>query len=352
MTANLDGITVLDLSSVGPGARCTALLADLGADVVKVRRPAGGGGIEPPWFAYGAGRGTRSVELDLKSEHGREHFLDLAAVADVVVESFRPGVADRLGIGYKAVTDVNPRIVYAALTGYGQDGPYAQWAGHDLDYLAVGGFLATQGRRADGAPAIPGATVADSAGGGMHAVIAILAALLSREKTDEGQYLDVAATDGVLSLMSLQIDEFLATGAAPAADTTLLTGKYACYDVYRTRDDRHVAVGAIEPHFFANLCALLELEDLAPLQYEDARQDEVRAALAQRFATRDRDEWVTMLAGADTCVAPVLSIAEVTADAHLRERGTFVRFTHPEHGTVEQVAPVIAGARRTPRRYG
>src|SRR3712207_4920679 len=170
MTANLDGITVLDLSSVGPGSRCTAILADLGADVVKIKGPivassAGraGGGIEPPWFAYGAGRGTRSVELDLKSEHGREHFLDLATVADVIVESYRPGVADRLGIGYKSIADVNPRIVYAALTGYGQNGPYAQWAGHDLDYLALGGFLGTQGRRADGAPAIPGATVADSA---------------------------------------------------------------------------------------------------------------------------------------------------------------------------------------------
>ena len=347
MTGNLDGITVLDLSSVGPGSRCRALLADLGADVVKIKRPQGA--IEPPWFAYGAGRGTRSVELDLKSDHGREHFFDLVAVADVVIESYRPGVADRLGVGYAALSDVNRRLVYAALTGYGQDGPYAQWAGHDLNYLAVAGFLATQGRRADGAPAIPGATVADSAGGGMHAVMAILVALVHRERTGEGQYLDVSATDGVLSLMSLQIDEYLATGNAPAPATTLLTGKYACYDTYRTRDDRFVAVGAIEARFFANLCRLLDVEEWAQHQYDDARQDELREVLGQRFASRDRDDWVAQLAGADTCVAPVLAVDEVPRDPHLRARGSFVTFTHPEHGAVEQVAPVIAGARKDRR---
>ena len=350
MTGNLDGITVLDLSAVGPGSRCAALLADLGADVVKVKRPSGG--IEPPWFSYGAGRGTRTVTLDLKSEQGRADLFALVGVSDVVVESYRPGVADRLGVGYKALQAFNSRLIYAALTGYGQDGPYAQWAGHDIDYLAVGGFLATQGRRSDGAPAIPGATVADSAGGGMHAAIAILAALVQRGQTGAGQYLDVSATDGVLSLMSLQIDEYLATGVAPEPDSTLLTGKYACYDVYRARDDRFVAVGAIEPHFFANLCRALDVEEWAVHQYRDERQDELREVLGQRFAARDRDEWVAELAAADTCVAPVLSIAEVTRDAHLRARGSFISFAHPEHGAVEQVAPVIAGAQQPGRSEG
>ena len=341
----LSGVTVLDLSTVGPGSRCSAMLADLGADVVKVARPQGRGGIEPPWFSYGAGRGTRTIRLDLKEPAGVDAFLALSADADVVVESYRPGVAQRLGIGYAAVSGRNPRIVYAALTGYGQDGPASQWAGHDLNYLAMGGFLATQGHRADGGPAMPGATVADSAGGGMHAVIAILAALLRRESTGEGQFLDVAATEGVLSLMSLHIDEYLATGNEPAAGSTLLTGRYACYDVYAARDGRWVAVGAIEQEFFANLCRALGLDQLAPAQYDDARQDEIRQALRRAFARRNRDEWVATLADADTCVTPVNSISEVTRDPHLRARGAFTTVRHAERGDVEQVAPTLAGAR-------
>ena len=344
--AQLEGVTVLDLSTVGPGSRCTAMLADLGAAVIKVGRPPGRGGIDPPWFSYGAGRGTRTVRLDLKADDGREAFLRLAASADVIVESYRPGVADRLGIGYADVEKVNERIVYAALTGYGQDGPYALWAGHDINYLAVGGFLATQGRRADGGPALPGATVADSAGGGMHAVIAILAALLRRTETGTGQFLDVSATEGVLSLMSLHIDECLATGNEPAAGSTLLTGRYACYDIYEAADGKWLAVGAIEAQFFANLCRALGCDEWAVHQYADDRQDEIRAALAAAFKGRTRDEWVHELAGADTCVAPVQSIAEVTADPHLRVRGAFSRVRHSDHGEVEQVGPVIAGSTR------
>lgn len=342
----LDGITVVDLSTVGPGSRCTAMLADLGADIVKVVRPAGTGGIEPAWFTYGAGRGTRLVRLDLKSDEGRAGFFDLAAGADVVVDSYRPGVAARLGIGYQRVAARNPQIVYASLTGYGQDGPYAQWAGHDINYLAVGGFLATQGRRLDGGPAIPGATVADSAGGGMQAAVAILAALLKRVETGQGQYLDVSATEGVLSLMSLHIDEYLATGTEPTAGSTLLTGRYACYDVYRAHDGRWLAVGAIEAQFFANLCTALDCPEWIPHQYDDDRQDEIRGALTAAFAQRDRDDWVGVLAGENTCVSPVLSIAEVTSDVHLTARDAFCTVVHADHGQIRQVAPVIAGAVR------
>ena len=351
MVTQLDGVTVIDLSTVGPGSRCTAMLADLGADVVKVGRPVGRGGIDPPWFSYGAGRGTRTVRLDLKADEGRDAFLQLAATADVIVESYRPGVADRLGIGYSDVAKVNERVVYAALTGFGQDGPYAMWAGHDINYLAVGGFLATQGRRADGGPALPGATVADSAGGGMHAVIAILAALVRRTVTGAGQFLDVAATEGVLSLMSLHIDECLATGNEPTAGSALLTGKYACYEVYEAADGKWLSVGAIESQFFANLCRELECEEWAAHQYADDRQDEIRAALADAFRRHPRDEWVRRLAGADTCVAPVHSIAEVAADPHLRARGAFSVVRHADHGEVEQVGPVIAGSTRQLEPY-
>jgi alpha-methylacyl-CoA racemase len=328
----LHGVTVLDLSSVGPASRCTWLLADLGADIVKVVAPPSAGRIDPPFHSYGAGRGTRRVEIDLKTDS--EVFLDLAAAADVVVESYRPGVADRLGIGYGAVCERNPRIVYAAVTGYGQSGPSANWAGHDLNYLAVGGYLACQGN------ALPGATVADSAGGGMHAAISILAALLRRERTGEGAYLDVSTTNGVLFLMALQIDQFLATGEEAALGTTLLTGRYACYDVYPCRDGKWLSVGAIEGVFFHNLCRALECEQYSAHQFDDKMQDEIRATFRNAFASRDRDDWVTELAPQDTCVAPILAVSEVP------ERFTHLirEATHPEHGSFRQLGPLVAGS--------
>jgi alpha-methylacyl-CoA racemase len=294
----LEGITVLDLSSVGPGPRCTWLLADLGADVVKIVAPASAGRIEPAAYAYGGGRGTRRVEIDLRTEP--EAFLDLVPTAQVVVESFRPGVADRLGIGYEAVTARNAKIVYAAITGYGQSGERAQWAGHDLNYCGVGGLIAQQKN------ALPGATVADSAGGGMQAAISILAALVK----GDGAYLDVSTTNGVLFLTALAIDEHLATGGR----STLLTGGNACYAVYGCSDGRFVTVAAIEAKFFANLCEALGVGELARYQYEPEHQDALRTALHDRFLEKTRDEWVALLAPQDTCVAPVLSIEEVAAD--------------------------------------
>src|SRR5207302_1354649 len=198
-------------------------------------------------------------------------------------------------IGFDVVRDVQPLIVYASLSGYGQDGPYEQWAGHDINYLAVGGFLGTQGRRADGGPAMPGATIADGAGGGLHAALSICAALFHRERTGEGAYLDVSTTEGVLHLMALFVDEFLATGRETGPGTSLLTGKYACYDVYECADGRWISVGAIEPQFFANLCRALGCEDLEPSQMDDARQDEIRSAFREAFRRKARDEWVAEL---------------------------------------------------------
>jgi alpha-methylacyl-CoA racemase len=344
VTGPLNAITVLDHSTVGPASRCTQILADLGAQVVKIGA-VGAGRIEPPFYAYGAGRGTRRVRIDLKAAEGKDLFLRLVASSQVVVESFRPGVADRLGVGYEDCRRVNERIVYAAVSGYGADGPYARWAGHDLNYLGVGGFLATQGRRADGGPAMPGATVADSAGGGMQAAISILAGLVRASQT-EGAFLDVSTVEGVLWLTSLALDEHLATGADVAPGSSLLTGGYACYDVYECGDGKWLTVAAIEPQFFANLCRALECEDLAPMQMDPKRQELIRATFRAAFGRRKRDEWIDELAGADTCVAPVLDVAEVSADPHLGARGAFGDATHSEHGTFRQVAPVVAGAGR------
>lgn len=347
-TALLDGITVLDLASVGPAARASRWLGDYGAAVVKVgpvptRR---GVQIAPPFHAYSAHRGVKRVLLDLKCDAGREAFLRLADDADVVIESFRPGVVARLGIGYDAVRERNPRVVYCSTSGYGQDGPRAQWAGHDLDYLAVGGYLHTSGRGQGGKPVVPGATVADSAGGGLHAVASILAALVSRATTGEGSYLDVAAADGVLALMALQVDEHLATGSEPQPGGSLLTGRYACYDTYQASDGGWLAVAAIEPKFWANLCRLLGVEKWVEHQTDDDVQDQVRADVAAAFATRPRDEWVATLAPADTCVAPVLSVSEAARDEAFAARGAFVAAKHPVHGDFRQVAPLLAGATR------
>jgi alpha-methylacyl-CoA racemase len=340
----LEGVTVLDLSTVGPAARASRWLADYGARVMKVAAPAGLQ-IEPPFHAYSAQRGIERVSLDLKAPEGREELLRMATTADVLIESFRPGVGDRLGIGYDAVTGRNPRVVYCSTTGYGQDGPRAQWAGHDLNYLGVGGFLDCSGRGPDGRPPIPGATVADSAGGGMHAVIAILAALVRRASTGEGVYLDVSAADGVLALMALQVDEYLATGAVPGPASGMLTGRYACYGIYRCGDGKWVTVAAIDPRFWANLCRALGLERWADRQTDDGVQDEVRADLDRAFGTRPRDEWVAELGPADTCVAPVLSVPELVDDPQYLARGAFVDAALPEHGTFRQVGCVLAGTR-------
>jgi alpha-methylacyl-CoA racemase len=339
----LDGITVLDLSSVGPASRCTRILADYGATVVKVGPVPSAGAVQiaPPFFAYSGLRGMRRVLVDLKNEHGRRAFLALAARADVVVESFRPGVVDRLGVGYRDVRAANPSVVYCSTTGYGQTGPHAAWAGHDIDYLAVGGFLSTAEPRGDGGPPIPGATVADAAAGGMHAALAITAALATRG--ERGAYLDVSVADGVLWLMSLAVDEHLATGVDVGPGHDILTGRYACYGTYRAGDGRWLAVGAIEPKFFANLCRALGCGQWVDRQLDDGVQDEIRADFAAAFATRSRDEWVGELAGSDTCVAPVLSVAEVPLDPQYAHRGAFGDAVGADGRTFRQVAPVLAG---------
>lgn len=346
--AALEGVSVLDFSTVGPGSRCSRILADYGARVVKVGAPPRKRGVQvqPAFWAYSAGRGMQQVRIDLKAPEGKRAFLALAAQADVIIESYRPGVADRLGVGFEAVRGRNPRIIYCATSGYGQTGPASQWAGHDINYLAVGGYLHTTGRRADGGPPTPGATIADSAAGGMHAALAIFAALLRRERTGVGEYLDVSVVEGVLSLMSLYIDQHLATGASPGPGHDVLTGRYACYDSYRARDGKWVAVGAIEPHFYANLCKALGCEQWLEHQLDDELQDRIRADFATAFAARDRDTWVAELAPADTCVAPVYDIAELVGDPHLRAREAFCQAQHPEQGSFSQLAPVLAGMAR------
>ncbi len=341
----LCGVRVLDLATVGPAARASRILSDYGADVVKVGAVPRSGAVQitPPHYAYSGNRGMRRMAVDLKSDGGRSAFLRLADSADVVIESFRPGVAARLGIGPGDLLSRNPRLVYCSTSGFGQDGPRRNWAGHDLNYLAVAGFLDCSGRTGDGRPALPGATVADIAAGGMQAAMAVMAALLERGRTGTGQHLDVSIADGVLAMMSLYADEYLATGTEPGPGHYILTGRYACYDVYTCADGRHLSVAAIEPAFWANLCRALGLDGWIDHQLDDEVQDRVRADVADALAARPRDEWVDLLGPGDCCVAPVNTVAEAVVDEQFVARGLVVDAVHPEAGVFRQVAAVWAG---------
>jgi alpha-methylacyl-CoA racemase len=299
--------------------------------------------IVPPYYAYSGNRGMRRALFDLKSDDGRAAFLRLAGTADVVIESFRPGVVDRLGIGYDALRAVNEQVILCSTSGYGQTGPRRDWAGHDVNYLAAGGFLDCSGRRGDGRPALPGATVADIAAGGMQAAMAVMAALLRRHHTGVGEHLDVSIADGVVAMMSLYVDEYLATGVEPGPGHYILTGRYACYDLYECSDGRFVSVGAIEPQFWKNLCRLLGLEQYAGAQTDDDAQEEVRAALAAAFRTRTRDEWVDELGPADTCVAAVQTVAEAVEDPQVVSRGLIADARATDAGAFRQTAPIWAG---------
>ncbi len=341
----LAGVRILDLASVGPAARASSILADYGADIVKVApvpRDAARQ-VVPHHHAYSGQRRTRRVQIDLKADAGRDVFLDLVDSADVVIESFRPGVLERLDLGWDTLSARRPGIILCSTSGHGQTGPRAHDAGHDIDYQALAGGLAASERAPGDKPGLPGATFADSAGGGMHAVIAIMAALLRRHTTGTGEHLDVSITDGVLNLTSLMIDEHLATGAVPGPGHDVLSGRYACYGTYRCEDGRWVAVGAIETKFFAELCRVLGCPDRAADQYDDGAQPELRVAIAEAFATRTRTEWLAVFDGVDACVAPVYTIDEVTHDHQLVDRGVVVEAHHPVHGRFRQLGPVLAG---------
>jgi alpha-methylacyl-CoA racemase len=355
MSSALDGIRVVDLTNVGPGAHCTRILADLGAEVVRIvearavikkrdRRQ-----WKAPTWAYGMRRNTRPLGLDLKSERGLEVFYKLLEKADVLMVGLRPSAAERLGVHYDAVRKANPRVIYCSLTGYGADGPYRDLAGHDINYQSIGGTVGMTGL-AGGPPTIPGATAADSAGGGMQAAIGILAAVIARQGSGKGQLIDVAATDGIVNMVSLAIDEYLCTGEEPKRGETLLTGRYPWYNIYQTRDGKYISVGAIEAQFYANLCRLLDLEDLIPHQYAEGEKKEgIFARFREAFRTRTRDEWVSLLMEADTCTAPVYSISELVSDPNLLHRKMIVEVDHPQQGAMKQ-AGIMVKLSATPGR--
>ena len=354
----LDGIRVLDLTRLAPGPYCTMVLADLGADVLRIEEPGpptgrrseqGAGrtidfdalGFLPPESPYNPlHRGKRSIGLNLKSSEGRRVFLRLVQSADVLVEEFRPGVADRLGIGFASLRELNERLIYCAITGYGQDGPYAQRPGHDINYLATAGLLAAMGP-ADGPPAIPLNLVADYAGGALHAVIGILAALMARQRTGRGQLIDISMTEAVMSLLGPALGYHLATGHVPHRGAEALDGGAPFYGVYQTRDGGWLSVGAVEPWFFANLCRALGRDELIEHQFDRSRWPEMRRQLADTFASRSRDEWLAVLDGCEACVAPVLGYGELRTHPQHRARGVFQEMPGDHAPSATQVAPAI-----------
>ena len=358
----LDGIRVLDLSRLAPGPYCSMLLADMGAEVIMVEeagRPHGRRaadaqpGADPNeerrrYSSYALGRGKRSIGLNLKDERARAIFHRLAEGADVVLEGFRPGVVERLGVDWGTLRALNPRLVYCSLSGFGQTGPYAEHVGHDVNYIAAAGALGMIGdREAGGRPAIPANIIADFAGGGLMAAFGIACALQARERTGEGQYVDAAMTDGVLSLITSALAGFEGAGADMRPGRHQLNGGAPYYGAYETADGRWFSVGAMEPYFFANLCEALGCGEFAGDQAagDEARMREMREAFAAAFKTRSADEWHRILNETDVCAKPVLSLGEALEDPHHRARGMVVEVPTPEGGTMRQagVAPKLGG---------
>jgi alpha-methylacyl-CoA racemase len=318
MTA-LQGVRVVELAGLAPGPFGCMILADLGADVVRVDRPGG------PLLPDGPlDRGRRTVTLDLKSEAGRAELLRLVEQADVLVEGYRPGVAERLGFGPAECRRINPGLVYARMTGWGQDGPLAERAGHDIDYIAVAGALEPLGR-AGQRPHAPINLLGDFAGGGMLLAVGVLAALLERTRSGLGQVVDAAMVDGS-ALLTTFLHGMIGGGAWPGGrGANLLDGGAPFYDTYETADGGFMAVGALEPPFYQALLNGLGLQDEElPGQDDQSGWPELRDRFASRFASRSRDEWTQVFAGLDACVAPVLSPAEAPAHPHNQARRTFI----------------------------
>ncbi|MDX3502619.1 CaiB/BaiF CoA-transferase family protein [Streptomyces sp. ATCC51928] len=328
----LTGVRVVELAGIGPGPFAAMLLADLGADVVRVDRPGGAGlGIDPAYDL--TNRNKRSVLLDLKSDGGPARVLDLVERADILIEGYRPGVAERLGVGPEPCLARNPKLVYGRMTGWGQDGPLAERAGHDIAYLALTGTLSMIGKP-DEPPTVPANLVGDYAGGSLYLVVGVLAALQHARAHGEGQVVDAAIVDGAAHLASM-IHGMLAAGSwQDRRGANLLDGGCPFYGTYATSDGGHMAVGPLEGQFYAEFAGLLGIADDFPDRWDLARWDELRAAVTARFLTRTRAEWTEVFAGTDACVAPVLSLTEAPHHPHLAARSTFV-----EHSGITQPAP-------------
>ncbi|MCK8602470.1 CaiB/BaiF CoA transferase family protein [Desulfoferrobacter suflitae] len=345
MQGALDGFTILDLSRLLPGPFCSMLLADLGAHVVKIEDPKIGDYIRwwPPKIGQNSGfhvvlnRNKRSLTLNLKTVQGKEIFKQLAKEADVVLEGFRPGVMDRLGVGYTTLKAINPRLVYCAITGYGADGIHSRRAGHDINYLARNGVLSYSGK--EGTPSLAGVQIADIGGGSLLAALSIVSALLARERLAKGQFIDISMTDGAMTWNCLRWGSYLADQRVPSPGDDFLNHGFACYNVYQTRDGRYMSLGALEPQFWKVFCEVTgHPEWNQPNYFEPGPHQKVlQQNIAHLFKRKTQAEWVELFSTVDCCCEPVLNLAEVMADRDVKARGMVVEMVHESWGAYRQL---------------
>ena len=331
MRKPLDGIKILDLSRYLPGPFATQFLGDFGADVIKIEEPGGELGRALPPFIEGMGlrfcsvnRNKKSLTLNLKKEKGKEIFLKLAEDADVVIDQFRPGVMDRLGLGYNDLKKINKGLIYCSITGYGLSGPWINKGGHDINYLNTAGVSAlTAGR--NGEPAMSSVQIADLAGGSLYAITGILLALFARTRTGEGQLCDISMLDGALSLLPCTIGEWAGEGKPPQPGRGFLTGGFAMYNTYRCKDGRYVGLGAIEQIFWKGFCLKIGREDLVQYQYVPDEQERIIEEVSELMKTKTRDQWVEYFSDSDICFTPILDIDEVSQHQQVKARDMMIK---------------------------
>jgi crotonobetainyl-CoA:carnitine CoA-transferase CaiB-like acyl-CoA transferase len=355
---HLEGYKILDLTQRLPGPLCSLILADMGMEVIKVEEPAKGDFCRhlPPFYNNeGAlftflNRNKRSITLDLKSVEGKEIFLKMVATADVVLEGFKPGLMESLKLDYKEVKKANPAIIYCSLSGYGQSGPYKDRAGHDINYNALAGILSMTAN--EFGPCLPGILLADVAGG-LASVIAILMGLLYREKGGQGHYIDVSMFDVLFSWFSLtNVAESIALDTSLTRGETTFTGKLACYQVYKTKDNKFVSLGALEQKFWEQFCETIGREDLRDGYLKEERQAYLKKELGQMFASKVKDEWMNLFADKDFCFEPVKSVQESLSDLHVLARGLIFEAGDSPKGGMKQInLPFKSSALKDPPYY-
>lgn len=350
MAAPLANLKILDFSTLLPGPYATMMLADMGAEVLRIEAPdrVDLAKVMPPFdgkfsttFSY-LGRGKQTLQLNLKQPESVERVKQLVQDYDIVVEQFRPGVMDRLGIGYEVLKAINPKLIYCAITGYGQTGPYKDRAGHDINYLAISGVASHCGR-ADSGPPPMGIQIADVAGGSHHAVMGILAAVIKRQETGEGAFIDISMTDAAFALNAMAGAAALAGGQPQKPESGMLNGG-TFYDYYQTRDGRWLSVGSLEPQFSSRLCDTLELGELKSyaLSQKPEHQQELKAAIKQKIAERSLAEWREVFADVDACVEPVLTIEEAAEHPQLKARGMVVERDRGDGNLQKQIGSVFS----------
>ena len=353
----LEGIKMLDLTWQGPGPYGTMILGDLGMDIIRVGAPPAAGARQATRktgkgeAAYQMShRNKKSILINLKTVQGREIFHQLARETDVIIEGFRPGVAERLGIDYSTISKINPRVIYCSISGYGQDGPYRTLPGHDVNYISFAGALNLIGE-AERAPAIPLNLIGDFGAGGKDAAIGILSALIAREKTGRGQYVDISMTDGVISLLTgAVLGGYFQSGIAPKRGESDLSGAHPYYNVYQTKDGKYITLGCLEPWLWEHLCREIGREDFIPFNMlseslnsheETRKREEISAYLRQLFLTKTRDEWFELLNQKDVPIGKVYSLDEVFTDPQILHRKMVIEVEHPKEGKIKQVGIAI-----------